>query len=1109
MSDRLLPLSTEALVHWVFTELEDRQSIFGIPRAAFFDPAAARPLVGRLFGQPLDTPLGVAAGPHTQMAQNLVAAWLCGARFFELKTVQTLDALHVTKPCMDMQDEGYNVEWSQELRLTESLAEYARAWALIHGLHRVLGFPGERPGIIFNLSVGYDLAGLKQPNMQAFLRGARAAGTHLAPLRACLAARDPALRDLAVPDCLSNNVTVSTMHGCPPEEIGAICAYLMEEWGLHTYVKLNPTLLGPATVRSLLGAQLGFREIEVPDEAFAHDLRWDDALELIRGLEPIARRAGVQFGVKLCNTLEVVNHRAVFPPREERMYLSGRPHHVLAVTLAHRLQEAFDGRLHCSFAGGADAFNVPALLAAGMETVTVCSDLLRTGGYLRLGQYATEILDALAAGGAATVAEWPTVQSGLTDRRAAARANLAALATQAPDNPVYHRDRFERARTKTSRLLRHFDCIAAPCTDECPIDQQAPRYLRAVARGDDAEALAIVRADNPMPAVLGRACNHLCEAVCTRTQLDEPLAIRELKRYILDRAAAPPEALPAPPADAPRVAVIGAGPCGLATAYELVRAGLAVTVYEARAYAGGMVAGSIPGYRACQAALEQDLRVLLGSGFDLRLGQQAGRDFALAGLRAAGFQYLVVAVGAQRGLPLGLPGEQEIQGVFDGLDFLRRVREGHPPLLGARVAVIGGGDVAMDCARTARRLTAGTVAVLYRRTRAEMPAQREEREGLLLEGIELVERVAPKGFLTAAGCLTGITCARMRLDAPDASGRRRPVEIPRAEVSLPVDQVIVAIGQQPDFDFLATEPLTRNQRGYLEADPATGLTSVPDIYAGGDAVGRGPATIVEALGAARRMAAGLARRAGRTPGRSPPLPGLEVVDVADAMQRRAWRLPRVAIPQLDPEHRNHFQEVVKSLEPSAARREARRCLDCDQFCGLCVGVCPNRAFFTYEIEPRPCPWPADLGRAGEGSGGYSAASQRYQVAVFTPFCNECGNCQTFCPTAGAPYRDKPRLYLDRAEFEAEADNAFLLWQEADESGIWMRWSGRTHQLTFNGAGCRYAAPGLLLELDPASGRRLRREISGPGPFDAAPLRAGWTLWHGLQPQAHLPRARRP
>ena len=298
---------------------------------------------GREYGVELETPFGVAAGPQTQMAQNIVAAWLVGARLIELKTIQTLDELDVNKPCIDVTDEGYNVEWSQELRVHQSFDEYLRAWVLIHALHRRFGWPGERPGVVFNMSVGYNLEGIRRPNVQWYLDAMADASAYLPAYVDIVARRYPAVREIDIPARLSDTVTLSTMHGCPPDEIEKISLYLIEERGLHTSVKCNPTLLGAERVRGIVNDELGFVDVPIPDEAFGHDLKYADAVPMFRRLQTVAADRGLAFGLKLSNTLEVENWRTVFD-RDPTMYLSGRPLHAVTTNLARRLTEEFEGR---------------------------------------------------------------------------------------------------------------------------------------------------------------------------------------------------------------------------------------------------------------------------------------------------------------------------------------------------------------------------------------------------------------------------------------------------------------------------------------------------------------------------------------------------------------------------------------------------------------------------------------------------------------------------------------------------------------------------------------------------------------------------------------------
>ena len=1030
MSELFQPISAKQLVAWVFSELDTHDSIFGIPRQHFYTPREDDPFRTTAFGHLLETPFGPAAGPHSQMAQNIVASWLCGARYMELKTVQTLDVLNVSKPCIDMEDEGYNVEWSQELKVHQSFDEYLRAWVLIHALHQKLGFPGEVPGVVFNLSVGYDLEGIQQPNMQWFLDQMQDCSGHKQAVIEQVAHFYPDVRDIEIPDRISDNVTLSTMHGCPPGEIESISTYLLRERQLHTLVKCNPTLLGPERVRAILNEDLQYTDVVVPDIAFEHDLKYPDAVEMLSNLQAIAKECELNFGVKLSNTLEVENTRSVFDGNEKMMYLSGRPLHAITVNLALQLAEEFDGTLPMSFSAGANCFNAPDLLAAGMQTITVCSDLLKTGGYLRLLQYLEVVRDAFATVKASSIDEFifntAKTNESLSDVEAAARLNLFHYAELTLVDPHYKKVTFDTSHTKTSRELGLFDCIQAPCVDECPINQKVPQYMKAVRDGNTAEALRIVRQDNPLACVLGRVCDHLCEGTCVRSHLDEPLAIRDIKRFISDFKPSPAENTRAQPAGS-KVAIIGAGPGGMAAASELASAGIQVDVFEEYRYAGGMVSGAVPEYRLPRKVFDRDFGLLEDLGVQFHFGVKAGRDFDLSQLRRDGFDKIVIMVGAQLSKTLGLAGE-DCDGVIDALSFLRRAREGEPIESTRHVGVIGAGDTAMDCARVARRQSDGRVSLIYRRTIDQMPADREEITQLLNEGVDVLELCKPQRLIISDGKLQALECRRMHYKGDrDASGRKIPHEVPDSDFEVPLDTLILAISQHAILDFFGEEAISVNDRGYIDVDAVTFETSVPGVYAGGDVVNDGPASIVKAVAAGKAIADSILQR--QPPGGAPT--ATAAFDTAPLLRRRSHREWRVPVEHTPLQDRDDAREVVLTFDAQQARTEAARCLDCDTYCSLCVGVCPNLALLTYETEV------PDQG---------AMVQQPFQVAVLSDLCNECGNCTTFCPTAGQPYRDKPRLYLDRAEFEAQQHNAFMVFRNEGRWAMDARWQGATQHI---------------------------------------------------------------
>jgi NADPH-dependent glutamate synthase beta subunit-like oxidoreductase len=1169
MSDRFHPISMEQLTDWVFDELEQKDSLFGVPRSAFFVPSESDCFRLHKYGQLLETPFGVAAGPHTQMAQNIIVAWLVGARFIELKTIQTLDELDVSKPCIDAQDEGYNVEWSQELKVFESFDEYLRAWVLIHTLHRKLGFGGDGPGMIFNMSVGYNLEGIRKPNVQWYLDTMADASEYLPRFIDVVARRFPEVRDIEIPTRVSDTITLSTMHGCPPEEIESISMYLLEDRNLHTSVKCNPTLLGADRVRGIINDDLAFGDVPVPDEAFGHDLKYADAVPMFHNLRRVAAERGRTFGLKLSNTLEVENWRTVFEG-DEMMYLSGRALHPVTVNLASRLSEEFGGELMLSYAGGADCFNVSDLLAAGMKTVTVCSDLLKTGGYLRMLQYtenlqaameeidaadlrdlvartaisgstfdefvpllgesaaadsglALDIDDCQSLAQSLSGVEGPVVDritvwgitrgldEGRTEElialvlRVLARLNLRDYAAVTPTDWRYEKGSFRTDRSKTTRELGLFDCIEAPCVDECPVDQKVPQYMNAVRNGEFIEAVRLTRGDNPLPSILGQVCDHLCENTCVRTHLDQPLAIRQVKRFIMEQEQQP-VMFRQKSSLGRAVAIIGAGPAGMSAAQVLAYAGIAVTIFEAHPYAGGMVGGAIPAYRLPQAKIDQDVAVLEALGVEIRYGQKAGVDFTLDALRADGFEAIFVAVGAQLAKRLGLPGE-DADGIMGALHFLRSVREDDPVPLGARVGVIGAGDTAMDTVRSALRVGATQASLIYRRTIDQMPADPEEIEACREEGVRIIELSTPSALHIEDGRLVGLVCTRTEYQGDrDPSGRKIPHDVPASEYEIPLDTLILAISQHSVLDFFGEEQPALTSRGYIDVDPFTFESSIPGIYAGGDVAADGPSSIVKAAAQGKAVAAAIIAAGAEAP--AEPEQDPIRIDLQEMVKKRARREYRVPIALSPVDQRDGFDQTVLGYSADQAMAEASRCLDCHEICSLCVGVCPNMALMTYESDTFRTALPALKVEGTDVVAGERhayRAGQALQIAVLTDLCNVCGNCTTACPTSGDPYKDKPRLYLDRGDFEAQQDNAFMLFADGAIEG---RWNGETHRLAVNGA-VEYSSPSFAARLDAETFGLLEATV-GDGTVEGEELSLDpaadmFVLLRGLQgSMAHLP-----
>ncbi len=1025
-SDKFWCCDIETLLKWILAE-EKQGQIFGIRRELFFTPRDNDPFQMVRYGQLLETPLGVAAGPHTQLSQNIIAAWLTGARYMELKTVQVLDELAVTKPCIDMTDEGYNCEWSQELKLDQSFNEYLNAWIVLHILKDKFGWgPPGQAGFIFNMSVGYNLEGILSPTVQRFLEKMTDCSKEKGEKIERLAKFYPRVKELDIADTISDNITISTMHGCPPDEVEKIGSYFVTEKKMNTTIKLNPTLLGPQRLRAILNDKLGFETI-VPDLAFDHDLKYADGVALIHALLVAAQKSGVEFNVKLTNTLETSNQEQNLPESEQMVYMSGRALHPISINLAARLQSEFDGALSISFSAGTDCFNFAEVLACNLRPVTVCSDVLKPGGYGRLSQYLEAAAQAIETAGAANLDEF-IVTGGINagEPKKAGLVNLQAYAESVVNRTAYNKEIFPYDNIKTSRKLSTFDCIQAPCMATCPVNQDIPGYMYHTARGEYDEAFRVIMQSNPFPNVQGMVCDHLCQEKCTRLNYDTPMLIREIKRFIAQKFDRPLGLKRAPDNDI-KVAIIGAGPSGLACAHFLSLAGFEVHIYEQKAFSGGWASDAIPEFRLDDASIRKDIDAILALGVNIHYDTRIDAE-KFASLRKS-HDYVYIAVGAQEGIDLGIPGE-DAEGVMDQLEFLSAVRRGQRPDLGKKVAVIGGGNSAMDAARTALRFVGpdGEVSVLYRRTRQEMPAAPEEIQALLDEGVKLVELTAPECMLVDDGRVKSNVCFQMELGAADASGRPRPIKIDGSQFELQVDSVISAIGQRVNLDFFP--------EGKLEIDPHSHETQLENVFAGGDAV-RGASTLIKAIGDGKKIAEAIEARA-LDQRRVPVISTGKTSDFGELHKRRARRQVGMHLPEIEFDQRTGFDLVIQTLDDAAAKNEAARCLYCDEICSVCVSVCPNRANIEFKVNP--VQFKVQQVQQLEGKIKVSdietvRIKQSTQVMNIADYCNECGNCATFCPTSGAPYKDKAKIHISRQSFD-ESDFGFhfaaadqMLWKE--------------------------------------------------------------------------------
>ena len=878
MSELMIPIPFKELMNWIMTEYRQEGSVFGVHR-----PYVAGEKSLPIFGsEKIETPFGPAAGPNTQLAQNIIAGYFAGARFFELKTVQKMDgadlAACISRPCILAEDECYNCEWSTELYVQQAYEEYVKAWCACHILSRVCGL-GQPDGFVFNMSVGYDLEGIKGPKIDKYLNEMMdASGTPI--FRECiqvLREMFPGEEDLiaAIPARISNSVTVSTLHGCPPDEIERIASYLITEKGLHTFVKCNPTLLGYQSARDILDG-MGYDYIAFGEKHFNEDLQYADAIPMFRRLLALAGERGLEFGLKLSNTFPVDVKQGELP--SEEMYMAGKSLFPLTIEMARRVSKKFDGRLRLSYSGGADFFNIDKLFQCGIWPITMATTELKPGGYQRFRQIG-EKLEALAF--------QPFTQVDVS--------KVEALALAIREDKYHVKAVKPLPRRKLYSKVPLVDCFTAPCKGGCPIGQDIPEYIELCRQGDYAAALKVILEKNPLPFITGTICAHHCMDKCTRTFYDRSVQIRDTKLVAAERGYSKVMAqlkTPTPVYDGKKVAVIGGGPTGMAAAYFCARAGVPTTLFEREAALGGVVRYVIPDFRISDEAIERDAALMRKMGVEVLLSTPAP---SVEELKRQGYTHILFAVGAWKPGRLDIPGN-----VKPVIAWMRAVKSGKREALG-HVAVVGGGNTAMDAARLALRVGAESSTLVYRRTKKYMPADAEELELAMADGVKFLELVSPVEQKDGK-----LLCRKMKLGEPDASGRRSPVDTGET-VELPCDTVISAVGERVDDDELAAYGIHVGEKGRPSF-----ATNLPGVYTAGD-VFRGPATVVEGIADAAAFAE-------------------EVVGHAHEAA-----IPEKTIPSRE------SCIAKKGVLCESAKREGDRCLACNTVCQVCADVCPNRA----------------------------------------------------------------------------------------------------------------------------------------------------------------------
>lgn len=958
MSDRMTPIPFDHLMNWVLAE-HRQGSCFGLHRCYRADPSRYY----EIFGRKLETPVGPAAGPHTQLAQNIVSAYVGGARFFELKTVQKIDGkdLPVSKPCILSDDEGYNCEWSTELTVPQAFEEYVKAWFVIKVISREWGL-GSSSGFQFNMSVGYDLAGIKTEKVNTFIDGMiDASETKIfKECREWLLSHTDLFQQVNedyiehINADICNSATISTLHGCPPQEIEGIAEYLIREKKINTFVKCNPTLLGYDFARETLD-RMGYDYISFTDVHFKGDLQYQDAVPMLKRLQALAEENGLLFGVKLTNTFPVDVKNSELPSTE--MYMSGKPLFPLSMEVASRLSKDFGGSLRIAFSGGCDAFNIKSVVSAGIWPVTVATTLLKAGGYLRFIQMADLLMkdapEPFRKVDCAAVEK--IVHDAVTD-----------VHHTKPLKPVPPR--------KNNRAVPLTDCFISPCTEKCPIHQDIMTYGRYCIYRQYDEAFRVIIDKNPLPFITGNICPHGCQTVCTRNYYETPVQIRANKllaaRNGYDKVIK--ELKPGKP-NGKKVVIIGAGPAGIAASYFLGKNGCDVTVFDENGKAGGVVSNIIPSFRMSMEEIEKDISLSKAVGAKYVLNRRIEDVKKL--MEEEGADAAVVCIGAHRNTSLKL----EEGTALNALEFLQENKKnGGTSALGENVVVIGGGNTAMDTARAAKKnKSVKNVYLVYRRNRRYMPADEEELDMALRDGVIFKEFLSPVSLKNGK-----LICRKTVLGDPDSTGRRSVSETEETE-EVPADTVIASIGEKVDGSFYERNGIAVTDRGFPKVNPETNETNIPHVYAAGDGL-YGASVVVKAIA--------------------------DATAVSEAILGKKIGMKR----ESDTTEDLLYGKKGILREPDMSEGQCdNRCLTCDYICGNCTDVCPNRANVMLRVP----------------------GLKMQQILHIDSMCNECGNCMHFCPYDSAPYKDKFTLFRNEEDMADSKNDGFAFIGEAGEAKV--------------------------------------------------------------------------
>jgi putative selenate reductase len=1016
--------SIEQLLTVIFDSYNARKEIFDIPEKLFYRHWYHQSLYVERYGKKLHNPIGLASGPLTQLAQNIVTGWICGARVIELKTVHPVANSAPVKPSIDPVANAHNCETSSELTPEQSFDQFLTAWIIIHIIHHkfLSGKNGTTDiGTIFIMSLGYTLADIRSEKILWFITKMMDCSIEKEQKLQQLKKIYPEIFSVNIPNQISNVFTINTYKGCSAREIEYICKFLMVDKKLFPIVKIDPILMGYNSVKAILKTEDSY-DLEITDEESAETISYSESLQLIDNLQAIAKEIGVEFTLKVSNGLSCKNPAQSIPAKAETVYLTGSALHPVSVNLAAKFQSKYDGMLNISFSGGTDCFNISNLLMSGFSTITVCTDLLKPGGYGRLHQYFQEITKAFSNYQVKSIKELILKSASTYGIKESASENLLNYAIKTLNDPSYKRNELFGISIKNSKPLDIYDCISAPCTVVNPMHPDVAGYCHYTLKNDPDKAFASLIANNPLPGITAMAGMESFNLICTRLNYDQPVMMNDIERFISEYEPATEVFRPWLPRNKQEVAIIGAGAAGLSCGWFLNRLGFEVDIFESEAKPGGYIQQAVPGFRISQDTINRDINRLKTAG--VKILNNSAMNKERYETISANYDFVFIATGAPHPIPFDFQ-KTDIEGIMDGIDFIHKAKSTQNYKPGRHYAVLGSNYLAADAARTARRICGsdGTVTLITPEIFEKMSVDHITLKAIEDEDIEIFDSTWVKNIVADKKIATGL-------------------ELAETEPAMKNNKIVPGFilketgAQIFKFDVIITCPKRKAGNGffnmkYLNRTSNSTATKIEKIFAGG-AFSNPKSTLASAIADGKKAAFEIARTAGIAIPKD-ILIQKRSIDFDEIKIKRFHREKPVKPITVAPAERNNFEPVVATLKPIRALKEAARCLQCDAICNVCVNVCPNKAIVPFEVKPTEVNIPTVIDNQDKPYVSFESKLpilQKHQVIVLADWCNACGICNAFCPSVGSPNLNKLRVYFNKDAFNNESLG--LLISKTDE-----------------------------------------------------------------------------